>query len=109
MDDTDKRIQQRIQISKKMGSFHDTERGQIIAREILHDELEYHDSPQIVYEMSDAVKNRLLAHARQDASHAVCNTSYVLDKLKIVDTNLRFANFWLLVIIGLLLSHRWWW
>lgn len=41
------------------------------ARNILHEELGYFSDPQTEYGLDDATRNRLIAHTRQDAAHAV--------------------------------------
>lgn len=41
------------------------------ARNILHEELGYFSDPQTGYNLDEGTRNRLLAHARQDAAHAV--------------------------------------
>ncbi|WP_173995736.1 hypothetical protein [Agrobacterium tumefaciens] len=41
------------------------------ARNILHEELGYFSDPQTGYSIDEATRNRLLAHTRQDAAHAV--------------------------------------
>ncbi len=41
------------------------------ARNILHEELGYFTDPQTAYALDDTTRDRLIAHARQDAAHAV--------------------------------------
>jgi hypothetical protein len=62
-----------------------------LQKNILHEELGWHKTrwPLRIYNLQDDTRDRLLAHARQDAAHALCNTVTLLDQVKI----LRRATF----------------
>ena len=109
MDDVDHQIARRIKIQHEIGQKSVFMDNFVIGQEVLREELAGGNQYQQQYDLSTSVRDMLLAHSRQDVAHALSNTSSLLTHLKILDTNVRFANFWLLVIIGLLLSHRWWW
>lgn len=42
-----------------------------LARNILHDDLGYFTDPNTTYHLNDTVRDRLIAHTRQDAAHAL--------------------------------------
>jgi hypothetical protein len=68
-----------------------------IARNVLQEELgtlAIKRRPPPVYHLDEDARDRLLAHARQDAAHALCNTVTLLNQMKV----LRRA---MLILIGL--------
>lgn len=70
--------------------------GQVVLHEDLAEGLDY----GLYQEQTD----RLLAHARQDAAHALCNTKSLLDYQRGTRWKLRFIFLLQLVIIYLLLK-----
>jgi hypothetical protein len=61
----------RYQSAGEMGA----DKNALIAKDILHEELGYHpEAPQPAYHFDEATRDRLLAHSRQDAAHALLNT-----------------------------------
>lgn len=55
----------------------------IIARSTLHGELGYlDDGTPTIYNLDEATRDRLIAHARQDASHALLNTISLLKAMQ---------------------------
>ena len=46
-----------------------------LARHVLHEDLGHYDIPRATYNLNDKTRDILLAHARQDAAHAVINSS----------------------------------
>ena len=72
------------------------------ARNILHEELGFFSDEQTTYNMDEVTRNRLIAHTRQDAAHAVLSVGNVareVDKLK----RLAKAIFCVLVVIAAVL------
>ena len=71
------------------------------ARNILHEELGYFSDPQTGYNLDESTRNRLMAHTRQDAAHAVLSlATLTLDVRKVgrdVRTIKRLA--WVAVIL----------
>lgn len=57
------------------------QRDAAIARNVLHEDLGYYDSQQFVYSLDEDTRDRLIAHARQDAAHAVISIASVQREL----------------------------
>jgi hypothetical protein len=55
---------------------------QLLAQNILHADLGHFSDPPPDYVLGEAVRDRLLAHARQDAAHALINTSRLISDVK---------------------------
>ncbi|TIO14931.1 MAG: hypothetical protein E5X86_22715 [Mesorhizobium sp.] len=71
------------------------DKNRMVARNILHEELGMFADPQgAVYSLDEDTRDRLLAHARQDASHALCNTISLMSS--------KSQSRLLLIAIGLL-------
>ena len=66
------------------GKLTDKDRNEIVARNVLHEELGYHsdgDQPRI-YGLDTDTQDRLLTHGRQDAGHALLNTISLVEYQK---------------------------
>jgi hypothetical protein len=54
----------------------------ITARNILGEDLDHFTPPPMVYELDEDVRDRLMAHTRQDAAHALMNTINLLEEVR---------------------------
>jgi len=64
------------------GRLSDTDVNFEVARNVLHEDLGYVGDRRIGYDLEDDTKDILLAHARQDAAHALLNSVTLLKKQK---------------------------
>jgi hypothetical protein len=69
-------------MARDMGTKDSNSLNAIVAKNILQEELGLFRDHQRTYGLDPETRNRLLVHARQDAAHAVLNTSSVLDQLR---------------------------
>lgn len=70
---------------KDFGNYSETTANGAVARNVLHEELGYYGEMGQEYRLSKQTSDILLAHARQDAAHALANTTTLLkqvDELK---------------------------
>jgi hypothetical protein len=64
-----------------------------IARDVLHGELGFNGKPvEDEYNLDQSKLDTLVAHGRQDAAHALCNTKSLLDLNGRISQQLKFAN-----------------
>ncbi len=70
-----------------------------IAQNVLHEDMD--DGQR--YRFDDAQRDRIMAHARQDASHAVLNTSSILDALTRIQRLLKVAVALLVIIAAVVI------
>jgi hypothetical protein len=88
---------------RDMGKTNASWRNFAIARNTLHEEPGYYDERSREYGLSEDVRDTLIAHGRQDASHACDNTISLLDDVAALENKLRFTSFVLLAnFVGLL-------
>lgn len=78
----DEHLKIQLAMSKDMGWKDANALNGVVARNVLHEDLGRYEGHLHVYNLSDDARDRLLAHARQDAAHALCNTSSLLDQVK---------------------------
>lgn len=62
--------------------------NQIVAQNVLHSDLGYHSDYLPTYALDNATRDRLLAHARQDAAHVVSNTISLMREVRWLKRNL---------------------
>jgi hypothetical protein len=76
--------------------------NRLVARNVLDTELGRYSDPQPVYGLNDETRDRLVAHARQDAAHALSNTITLMNDVQVLLKETRKTNRTLfLVFIGL--------
>ncbi|MDE8762622.1 hypothetical protein PZB21_25980 [Rhizobium sp. CBK13] len=73
-----------------------------IARNILHEELGQFTDPQQVYHLDEATRDRLIAHGRQDAAHALLAVGSVELNVAKLDRKMTLVIVSLLVLIGMM-------
>ena len=84
-------LQSRLKVEETFGGKQSQRQiNAIVSQNILHSDLGYHsDDLGPDYSLSDSVRDRLTAHARQDASLAALNAGSSLEELKAVRKSLR--------------------
>jgi hypothetical protein len=65
----------------------------------------FEDRAPFIYDLDDAARDRLIVHARQDAAHALLNTSTMLGQLAWVRRGVWLVA-GLLVLCALMLAGR---
>ncbi|CCV06714.1 conserved hypothetical protein [Mesorhizobium metallidurans STM 2683] len=73
-------------------------RNSMVARNILHEELGYFSDVQTSYSLDEETRDRLIAHGRQDAAHALTNTIALMES----QASRRWTNRLLLIAVALL-------
>ena len=71
-----------LAMSKDMGWKDANALNLVAARTVLQEDLGRFSGHLQVYGLDDDTRDRLLAHARQDAAHALSNTATLLDQVK---------------------------
>lgn len=86
-----------------MGSFGAKERSHIIANVTLRQDLgEFKDSNDVRYNLDKDTSDRLLGHAREDASFAACLASDLCDQVRILKKIAIFQSALLLIVLLIL-------
>jgi hypothetical protein len=93
----DDHLKMHLAISKDMGWKDPNALNLVVARNVLQEDLGRFNGRLHPYHLDDDTRDRLLAHARQDAAHALGNTAALLDQIR----SLRRTMF---VLIGLMIS-----
>jgi hypothetical protein len=79
---------------------------------VLHEDLGWVGESHHTYELDEDTRDRLLAHGRQDAAHAVYNSSSLLDEVQLLRhqvrrlANMSVAALILLVLVLAVVSLR---
>ncbi|GJE59948.1 hypothetical protein [Methylobacterium trifolii] len=107
MNKATKRIQSTIKIRNAVGLKGESWDNQAIARDVLFDELGYNRVDRPHYSLDDQTKDILLAHARQDASHALGNTISLLERVEKLDRTVRILCVFV-VSAGITIAYLLW-
>ena len=75
-------IQFAIKLNKRMGLKGVSWENHVVAQYTLNEELGNHGTPEAYYDLDQTTRDVLLAHARQDAEHALLNTTSILKNQK---------------------------
>ena len=80
-----------------------------VAQNILHEEIGHvapnHPLGQPHYEFDTTIRDRLLAHGRQDTAHALANTTSLLKEVQILNRNIIIL-FWGVLVGFSLIAWR---
>ncbi|MHC2454523.1 hypothetical protein ACVMIX_001164 [Rhizobium leguminosarum] len=72
-----------------------------IARNILHEELgQFEDSALATYNLDDTTRDRLIAHARQDAAHAIMGIGTLTNEVRSLRRSISAVVVLLVVLIA---------
>jgi hypothetical protein len=86
-DERAQRIQSQIKAQREFGQKGPNWDNYAVAQNVSYQDLD--EGPD--YRLDDAQRDRLIAHARQDASHATANASSILDALTRIRRLLRVS------------------
>ncbi|MCJ2112970.1 hypothetical protein MKK64_17455 [Methylobacterium sp. E-025] len=106
MTSTSERIKAGLWANHALGVKGDSADGGVIARETLHDELGYNGPPETQYDLDQGTRDILLAHARQDAAHALCNSIALLKRVKELTRAVYLLGSITIVLVLILLSKQ---
>jgi hypothetical protein len=87
-----------------------TSHNAIIGESLLKQDLGVIGEWQNTYDLDEDIRDRLIAHARQDAAHAVLNTASLLDEVVVLRKRVRsliFIGIAVLVFLFLILVCVW--
>jgi hypothetical protein len=65
----------------------------LVAKNVTDEEMGRYGENPLEYALQQKTKDTLLAHGRQDAAHALCNTKSILDQNAKILSYLRMLNF----------------
>ncbi|MGG3814203.1 hypothetical protein ABEV34_21525 [Methylorubrum rhodesianum] len=102
----DDHIAQAIRVQRDLGMKGDNWDNHAVARGTLYGDLGYEGSNQSFYDLDEPTRDRLLAHARQDAAHALCNTTSLLKRLRSVERLMYVSILANVVLLIAVLSAR---
>ena len=68
-----------LKVWREMGLTSENHANQAIARNVTDEEMGRYGEHPLEYSLKQKTKDTLLAHGRQDAAHALCNTTSLLD------------------------------
>jgi hypothetical protein len=95
----DDHLKMQLAMSKDMGWKDHNALNLVVARNVLQEDLGRFTGRLHTYHLDGDTRDRLLAHARQDAAHALSNTAALLDQIEALRRTM-------LVLIGLMIfSH----
>jgi hypothetical protein len=77
----DDHLKMQLAMSKDMGWKDHNALNLVVARNVLQEDLGRFAGRLHAYHLDDDTRDRLLAHTRQDAAHALCNTAVLLDQI----------------------------
>lgn len=100
LETADEHLKMQIAMLKDMGWKDANILNGAVAKNELHEDLGRFKGRLRLYHLDDDARDRLLAHARRDAAHALCNTVTSLDQLKTVRRTMLVLI--VLIIFGVL-------
>jgi hypothetical protein len=84
MDETTRDIAATTTAQREVGLKGDHWDNHAIAKHLLLEEIDSTKTVRFTYHLDQERRDVLLAHARQDASHALCNTNSLLKRVRIL-------------------------
>jgi hypothetical protein len=99
-------LKQQLAFAKETGPRNASFLNSIIAKNVLHEDLGRFDSFLQRYNLDEDTRDRLIAHARQDAAHALINTITLLEQIRALRHGIILALVFALVIVVLGLSGQ---
>jgi hypothetical protein len=98
-DDAIEHLRQQIAFARETGATSPSALNAVAGRNVLHEDLGRFSSRLPHYRLNEDTRDRLIAHARQDAAHALLNTATLLDSVR----NLRRMVALLAILLTLIL------
>lgn len=97
----DQDIQQRLHIIRSIHGGDQAAIDAASARDILREDLGYFDHVPTVYALDDKTRDRLIAHARQDAAHAALSVGSLTRDVRKLQGFIRLVLILLLTLLAL--------
>jgi hypothetical protein len=85
-----------------MGSTSEHQANYLIAKNVADEEMGRYGEHPLEYFLQQKTKDTLLAHGRQDAAHALCNTKSIIDQNARISSQLETLNLLALLTVGML-------
>ncbi len=108
-DEHDQRLMERLRVSRSLHGNDPFIENQIIAHDVVTGEIRDHtaDAQSLAYHLDQPARDTLIAHGRQDAAHALCNTKSLMDDIGALRRELRVWRVVGLVALALLAWIAW--
>lgn len=100
MDDAQQRLASAVRMQRELGMKGDNWDNYAVAQATLHDELGYNGTQRHPYSLDEATRDILIVHGRQDAAHALANTTALLKRAQTL-TRLLYALFVAVIALGI--------
>ena len=88
---------------RSMGLTSEHQANLAVAKNVTNEEMGRYGEHPLEYALKQKTKDTLLAHGRQDAAHALCNTKSILDQNAKISSQLNTLN-WLMVVVVCMLG-----
>ena len=98
MSKRDENLRFAIKAQHALGMKGDNWDNYAIARETLQGDLGYEGGSKASYNLDTDTRDILIAHARQDAAHALCNTTSLLGRVQVLT---RLVYLLIVICLGL--------
>ena len=98
MNERDIRLASAISALPFKGAVRDSNINELVAKDVLDQELGYDGAERAVYDLDQKTRDVLLAHGRKDAAHALLNTVTLLGRVQTLTRLVRA----LIVIVAIL-------
>ena len=93
----------RLKLIEKLDGKSDIKhRSMTIARNVLHEDLGHFGEPESSYHLDEKTRDRLIAHARQDAANSMCLIGDLLENIQTLEGRVRWIT--TTVVINLVLT-----
>jgi hypothetical protein len=79
----------------------------LTAKSVLHTDLGHHSDDLRIYHLDVDTRDRLIAHARQDAAQAVCHASTLMDEVRHLKRRMNLISLMLAVVLLTSLLGLW--
>jgi hypothetical protein len=87
-----------------MGMTSEHQANYLVAKNVADEEMGRYGDHPLEYSLQQKTKDTLLAHGRQDAAHALCNTKSIMDQNAHISSQLRTSNLLALLTVGMLVA-----
>jgi hypothetical protein len=101
LEKAEEHLRQQLSFAKDTGTKDASTLNSIVAKNVLHDDLGRFDTFPKWYQLDNDTRDRLIAHTRQDAVHALLNTVTLLEQIRTLQRGLRIV---LVLVFALLLA-----
>jgi hypothetical protein len=99
---------QQLAMARETGARDANLLNSIVAKNVLHEDLGRFDTIPQWYRLDTDTRDRLIAHARQDAAHALFNTATLLEQVRTLRRGLRLIGVLMFVLVIVVLGPLVW-